>query len=132
VFLKTQLVIFCGPYNAGDVARISSAAGDLYFVVKHHLSPASPTKVQRSWKPQPIPFKFRPAQQLLQGCPNLCGNPIVSVAGLILTWSSIENLMDATNLQLRLKVDNRGVVPKAQELLRMSAGKCPMGTLKQV
>lgn len=39
--------------------------------------------------------------------------------------------MDATNLQLRLKVDNRGVVPKAQELLRMSAGKCPMGTLKQ-
>lgn len=40
-------------------------------------------------------------------------------------------VMDATNLQLRLKVDNKSVVPKAQELLRISDTKCPMGTLKQ-
>lgn len=40
--------------------------------------------------------------------------------------------MDAVNLQLRLKVENKAVVRKAQELLRLSEAKCPGDTLKQV
>lgn len=40
--------------------------------------------------------------------------------------------MDARHLQSRLKVDSPKVVGRAEELLRLSATRCPAGTLRQV